>query len=36
MIDEEAEAYIKAKRNVDTLHRAKKLEKMRPGGFKKK
>lgn len=35
MADEEAEAYLRAKRNVDTLHRAKKLEKMRPGGYKK-
>ena len=34
-MDEEAEAYLKAKRNVDTLHRAKKLEKARPAGFKK-
>ena len=35
IVDEEAEAYLKAKKNVDTLHRAKKLEKMRPNGFKK-
>lgn len=33
--DEEADAYLSAKRNVDTLHRAKKLEKMRPGQHKK-
>ena len=33
--DDEAEAYIRAKRNVDTLHRAKKMEKQRPAGFKK-
>ena len=33
--DDEAEAYLKAKRNVDNLHRAKKLERMRPGGYKK-
>jgi len=31
VVDEEAEAYLKAKRQVDTLHRAKKLERMRPG-----
>jgi hypothetical protein len=36
MGDEEAEAYLRAKRNVDTLHKAKKLEKMRPGGYKQK
>lgn len=31
VVDEEAEAYLKAKRHVDTLHRAKKLERMNPG-----
>lgn len=34
-MDDEADAYLRAKRNVDTLHRAKKLERMRPGGHKK-
>lgn len=34
MADEEADAYMRAKRHVDTLHRAKKLERMRPGGYK--
>ena len=29
--DEDAMAFIRAKRNVDTLHKAKKLEKHRPG-----
>lgn len=28
LVDEEAEAYLRAKRHVDTLHRAKKQEKM--------
>jgi hypothetical protein len=36
LADEEADAYLKAKRNVDTLHRAKKMEKMRPGAHNKK
>ncbi len=35
LADDEAEAYLRAKRNVDTLHRAKKIERMRPGGYKK-
>lgn len=35
MVDDEAEAYLKAKRNVDTLHRAKKFEKMKPGSHNK-
>jgi len=29
VLDDEAEAYLKAKRHVDQLHRAKKLERMR-------
>ena len=35
MGDDEQDAYLRAKRNVDTLHKAKKMEKMRPGGYKK-
>ncbi len=35
MVDDEAETYLRAKRHIDTLHRAKKLEKQRPAGFKK-
>lgn len=35
MVDDEAETYLRAKRNIDTLHKAKKLEKQRPAGFKK-
>jgi hypothetical protein len=31
-VDDDAMAFIRAKRKVDTLHKAKKLEKMRPGG----
>lgn len=30
-VDEEALAFIRAKKNVDTLHKAKKMEKQRPG-----
>ncbi len=30
-VDDEALAFIRAKKNVDTLHKAKKLEKQRPG-----
>jgi hypothetical protein len=30
-MDDDALAYIRAKRKVDTLHKAKKLEKSRPG-----
>jgi len=33
--DDEADTYLRAKRNVDTLHRARVLEKQRPAGFKK-
>jgi len=29
--DDDAFAFIKAKQNVDNLHKAKKLEKQRPG-----
>jgi hypothetical protein len=35
VVDDEAETYLRAKRNIDTLHKAKKLEKQRPPGFKK-
>lgn len=34
--DDEAETYLRAKRHIDTLHRAKKFEKANPTGFKKK
>ena len=30
--DDDAMAFIRAKKKVDTLHKAKKLEKQRPGG----
>lgn len=32
--DDDAMAFIRAKQKVDTLHKAKKLEKQRPGGGK--
>ncbi len=35
MADEDAETFLRAKRNIDTLHRAKKLEKQKPAGYKK-
>ncbi len=35
MVDEDAETFIRAKKHIDTLHKAKKLEKQRPGGYKK-
>lgn len=31
-IDDDALAFIRAKKKVDTLQKAKKLEKQRPGG----
>jgi len=34
--DDDAETYLRAKRHIDTLHRAKKYEKANPTGFKKK
>lgn len=30
-LDDDAMAFIRAKKNVDTLHKAKKMEKQRPG-----
>ena len=30
-VDDEALAFIRAKKTVDTLHKAKKLERQRPG-----
>lgn len=35
-LDDDAETYLRAKRHIDTLHRAKKHEKANPTGFKKK
>ena len=35
MADVDAETFLRARKNIDTLHRAKKLEKQRPAGFKK-
>lgn len=35
MADEDAETFLRAKRHIDTLHKAKKLEKARPTGYKK-
>jgi hypothetical protein len=34
--DDEAETYLRAKKHIDTLHKAKKWEKAHPTGFKKK
>ena len=30
-VDDDAMAFIRAKKKVDTLHKAKKMEKSRPG-----
>ena len=35
MADEDAETFLRAKRHIDTLHKAKKLDKQRPAGYKK-
>ena len=35
MADEDAETFLRAKRNIDTLHKAKKMEKQKPTGYKK-
>jgi hypothetical protein len=35
MADEDAETFLRAKRHIDTLHKAKKMEKARPTGYKK-
>lgn len=34
--DDEAETFLRAKKHIDTLHKAKKYEKAHPTGFKKK
>ena len=34
--DDEADTYLRAKKHIDTLHKAKKYEKAHPTGFKKK